>query len=80
VTTQRRREIAIRIALGVACGLAGAAVLSRLMAGLLFGTSSLDPVTYGLVSLGLVGIAALASYAPARTATRLDPVRSLRGE
>ena len=67
-------------AAGVACGLAGAALLTRLMASLLFGTSPLDPITYGLVSLGLVGVAALASYVPAHAVTRLDPARALRGE
>ena len=67
-------------AVGVTCGLAGGAFVTRLMATLLFGTSPLDPITYGLVSLGLVAIAGLASYIPAYSATRLDPVRSLRGE
>lgn len=65
---------------GVTCGLAGAALLTQLMAKLLFGTSRLDPVTYALVSLGIVGVAALASYLPAHAASRLDPIRSLRGE
>jgi predicted permease len=67
-------------ATGVVCGLAGAALLTRLMASLLFGTSSLDPATYGLVSLGLVAIAGLASYVPARSATAVDPALTLRGE
>jgi putative ABC transport system permease protein len=67
-------------AVGVTCGLAGAALLTQLMGSLLFGTSPLDPMTYGLVSLGLVGIAALASYVPAHTASQIDPVRALRGE
>jgi predicted permease len=99
--TQRRREIAIRVALGaqhsavrglfvrhgimlgaigVVIGVAGAAILTRVMASLLFGTSALDPMTYGVVSVGLVAIAAFASYVPARSATRVDPVRILRGE
>jgi putative ABC transport system permease protein len=65
---------------GVLCGAAGAALLTRLIASLLFGTSPLDPMTYGLVSLGLVGITALASYVPAHSATRVDPVQTLRGE
>jgi putative ABC transport system permease protein len=65
---------------GVFCGLAGAALLTQLMASLLFGTSPLDPTIYVLVSLGLVGIAALASYLPARSATLVDPVQTLRGE
>jgi putative ABC transport system permease protein len=67
-------------AVGVTCGLAGAALLTQLMGSLLFGTSPLDPMTYGLVSLGLVGVAALASYVPAHTASNIDPVQVLRGE
>jgi ABC-type lipoprotein release transport system permease subunit len=50
------------------------------MASLLFGTSPLDPMTYAIVALGLVAIAALASYVPARAASSADPVRALRGE
>jgi putative ABC transport system permease protein len=64
----------------VACGLAAAATLTRLMASLLFGTSPLDPMIYVLVSLGLASVAALASYLPARRATLVDPVLTLRGD
>src|SRR5262249_14821647 len=53
---------------GVVCGLAGAPALTRLMTSLLFGASPLDPTVYATVSLGLVSIAALASYLPARGA------------
>jgi hypothetical protein len=67
-------------AAGVTCGLAGATLLTRLMSSLLFGTSPLDPATYGIVALSLVAIAALASYVPARMASSADPVRALRGE
>jgi putative ABC transport system permease protein len=74
-----RRGVTLALA-GVACGLAGAAALTQLMASLLFGTSPLDPTIYLLVSLGLVSIAALASYVPARGATQVDPVQTLRGE
>ena len=74
-----RRGVALGVG-GVLCGTAGAALLTRLMGSLLFGTSPLDPVTYGLVSLGLVGIAALASYVPAHSATRVDAAQTLRGE
>ena len=74
-----RRGLTLALA-GVACGLAGAAALTRLMASLLFGTSPLDPAIYVLVSLGLVSVAALASYVPARRAARVDPVQTLRGE
>lgn len=65
---------------GVACGLAIAPVLTRLMSSLLFGVSSIDPVTYGGVALGLILTAAVASYLPARRATVVNPVESLRAE
>jgi ABC-type antimicrobial peptide transport system permease subunit len=74
-----RRGVALGVG-GVLCGAAGAALLTRLMGSLLFGTSPLDPMTYGLVSLGLVGMTALASYVPAHGATRVDPAQTLRGE
>ena len=74
-----RHGVTLAIA-GVACGLAGAAALTQLMGSLLFGTSPLDPTIYALVSLGLIGIAALASYIPARVAALVDPVRTIRGE
>jgi predicted permease len=67
-------------AAGVMFGLAGAALLTRLMAALLFGTSQLDPLTYTIVSLVLIGIAALASYVPASAATTVNPVQALRSE
>jgi predicted permease len=65
-------------AAGIALGVAGAFVLTRLMQSLLFGIASSDPSTYLLVSV-LAAAAALAScYLPARRAARLDPMRSLR--
>jgi predicted permease len=65
-------------AAGVALGVAGAFVLTRLMRSLLFGVGSSDPMTYVAVS-GLVVLTALAAcYVPARRAARLDPMRSLR--
>ena len=74
-----RRGLRLALA-GVGCGLAGAVALTRLMSSILFGTSPLDPTIYVLVSLGLVGIAALASYVPARGAAQVDPAIVLRGE
>ncbi len=65
---------------GVACGLAAAPALTRLMSSLLFGVRPFDPVTYGAVSLGLTATAALASYLPARRAAAVNPVESLRAE
>jgi len=74
-----RRGVTLALA-GVACGLAGAVALTRLMASLLFRTSPLDPALYVLVSVGLLTIAAIASYVPARRAAQVDPVQTLRGE
>ena len=70
-----------RLALaGVVCGLAGAAPLTRMMASMISGTRPLEPTLYVLVSLGLLSIAVLASYVPARRAAQVDPVQTLRGE
>lgn len=66
--------------IGVVCGVATAIPLTRLMSALLFEVSPLDPLTYVAVSIGLVAAALLASYLPARRATRIEPVEALRAE
>ena len=66
--------------LGVACGLAAAFALSRLMTSLLFEVSPSDPLTYVSVSVILAAAAALASYVPARRVSAVDPVEALRAE
>jgi len=68
------------VVIGLACGLVAAIALTRLMTSLLFGISAMDPLTYVLVSLSLVGAAALASYVPALRATTINPVNALRAE
>ncbi len=65
---------------GVALGLAAALAIGRTLAGLLFGIGPSDPVTFVAVALVLLGVAFLASFAPARRAARLDPVTTLRQE
>ncbi|MEO8028537.1 MAG: ABC transporter permease [Bryobacteraceae bacterium] len=65
---------------GIVCGLAVAAVASRLMSSMLYSISPLDPLTYGAVAATLVVAALAASYLPARRATSIDPVEALRSE
>lgn len=65
---------------GMAIGLAAAAGLTRLMKSLLFGISTLDPVIYFGMAAVLVAAAVLASYLPARRASRIDPSEALRLE
>ncbi len=68
------------VAAGVVLGLAGAWLLSRVVASQLYGISARDPLTYAVVALLLGGIALLATYLPARRATRVDPMLALRSE
>jgi len=65
---------------GVGIGLVLAAWLTRLMAGLLFGVGALDATTFAGVALLLALLGLLASYLPARRATRVDPIIALRHE
>jgi putative ABC transport system permease protein len=66
--------------IGIVIGLFGAFALSRVVAGLLYNVKSSDPVTLLSVSLLLAAVALLACYIPARRATRLDPIITLREE
>jgi putative ABC transport system permease protein len=95
---QRRREIAIRLALGAEAvgvrsmvvrdalrvviagtliGLIVAAGAARVMQRLLFGVGNLDPLTYVVVPIGLIAIAAFAAWLPALRASRVNPVTVL---
>jgi predicted permease len=65
---------------GVAIGLAAAAGVTRLMSTLLYGVSSLDPLTYAAVPVILVVTTVLASYLPARQVVSVEPVEALRSE
>ncbi len=65
---------------GIVAGLLGAAVLTRVMASLLFGVSATDLATFSAVPVILAAVALLATYLPARRATRVNPVVALREE
>lgn len=67
-------------AAGLLIGVAGAAALSRLMAGLLFGVTTLDPVSFAAAPLVLAVVAAAACLLPARRAAAVDPSEALRCE
>ena len=71
---------AVLIGAGLCLGLLGSVLLVRLIAKLLYGITPLDPLTFVAASILLSTVALLASYIPARQATRVDPMVALRYE
>lgn len=67
-------------AVGIALGLAGSILVARSLATLLFGVAPHDPGTFAVTAGVLMAVAALASFLPARRATRVDPMVALRGD
>ncbi len=73
-------QVLVPVGLGALAGLAGSLALGRVLSGLLFQVSPGDPLTLVCVTGVLAAIALVASYLPARRASRLDPVDALRAE
>jgi putative ABC transport system permease protein len=74
------RQGSMLILVGLVFGLAGAYALTRLIASLLFGVTTKDPLTFVAVAVVLAVVALLACYIPALRATKVDPIEALRCE
>jgi predicted permease len=80
VQTMVMRQAMAPVCLGLVVGLVGAFNLTRLIEHWLFDVPPRDPATFGAVTLGLLVVAAAASFLPARRACRVDPIETLRAE
>ena len=79
----RRRTVkdknAVICAIGLVAGGAAAFGLTRFLGGLLFETAPFDPVTFVVTAIGLLIVAVIAAYLPARRAASISPMESMRG-
>jgi putative ABC transport system permease protein len=74
------RQGVVLAALGVGAGLVGAFGLSRLLERLIYGVSTRDPLTFGSLALLMGAIALLATWMPARRASRVDPIIAIKSD
>lgn len=74
------RQGMLPVLIGLGLGLAAAFGLTRILASMLYGVGTQDPVTFVAVTLLIAAVALIASYLPARRATRIDPLTALRNE
>jgi putative ABC transport system permease protein len=74
------RQAMTLVGTGVIIGTIAALFLSKTMAKMLFGVTPNDPTTFAAGAFVLIAVALLASYVPARRATRVDPIIALRAE
>ena len=74
------RRGALLIAVGLALGIVGAATLTKVLRGVLYGVAATDPVTFGTMAAVLAAVALSACLAPARRAALVDPAIALRSE
>lgn len=74
------RESLVLVGVGLLAGMTIAWAAGRLVTAMLFGLSTSDPLTYGVVAAALIAVASMAALIPARRAAKIDPMTALRAE
>jgi ABC-type antimicrobial peptide transport system permease subunit len=72
-----RHGLALTV-VGIALGIGAAMLLTPIMSSLLYGVRAIDPLTYAAVAIALSAVTLLATYVPARRASRIEPIVALR--
>jgi predicted permease len=80
ITNMFVRDGLVLAGIGIVCGLVAAFAAMRLMGSLLFGVSPVDPLTYALITIGVLVTVFVACYLPSRRAAAVDPMNALRAE